>query len=431
MKFPPDFHWGVGTSAHQVEGANTRSDWWHWEHQKKFDHHPLPITNKRLEKSGMATNHRSLWRNDVALMARLGIRNYRFSVEWAKIEPSEGQWDERALRFYEELCNALREDSIAPMVTLLHFTLPNWVAQRGGWSNPQTPVWFERFTTKIAAVLSPKVRHWITINEPFWFLVSGYLVGAMPPDPPKKTPKNLRAPLRHVLTAHARAYKALHSTGQPHTQVGLAHHMRVFEPHARQRWTTPALARLLDRVFNWSVPLAAESGRLKLHFPFALRMDEEISDLAGTQDFVGLNYYSRDIVRRNLRARPLPIELQTKADTPTNDLGWEIYPEGMLRLLRDIQRNIPNKPIIITENGIADRADQHRANYIDGHVRSIERALGEGIPVLGYYHWSLLDNYEWAEGFGPRFGLVEVDYRDFRRTPRPSAWHYKKVIETH
>jgi beta-glucosidase len=250
-------------------------------------------------------------------------------------------------------------------------------------------------------------------------LVSGgYIDGVIPPQ--KKDMQAASRAMVNILKAHADVYHALHSLSKSRSiRVGFAHHLRIFDPveggGPLDRW----LARVVEEAWNWALATAPETGHFKLWLPFLISIDEEIRGLRGTQDFFGVNYYSRDRIAFTWKKPHLSRSVTPGA--PVTDLGWEIYPEGMYRILRKIGRKFPNKPVVITENGIADSADRIRKQFLFTHLEGVLKAIEDGVPVEGYCHWSLIDNFEWIEGFTPRFGLYSVDYSTQQRTPRGSA----------
>jgi beta-glucosidase len=390
---PESFVFGTATAATQIEGGCTTSDWWAFAHTEG--------RVARGETPDVACDHWRRFREDVALQTRLGVRGYRMSVEWARIEPVEGRFDDAALDRYREEVSLLRAEGIEPMVTLHHFSFPTWLAERGGATARAFPRYFARFTERVVRALADHVSLWVTINEPNVLVAQGYLLGIWPPGE-----VDLRAIPRAIATtrrAHVAAYRVIHDV-QPSARVGLAHHVRVATPASR-RLADRAAARALDLAFN----------RPFLDLP---------------QDWVGLNYYSRDVVRfAPDKARELFAERSVARGAEVSDLGWEIYPEGLGEVLRALARK--RLPIWITENGIADATDSQRARFIGSHLEQVARASHDGVDVRGYMHWSLMDNFEWAEGYAPRFGLYAVDYATQARTLRKSGELYAEIARTH
>jgi len=411
--FPPDFLWGVATAAHQVEGYNQNNQWWEWEQR--------PGTIKRNHRSEAACDW---WRNaeqDFNLAASLGLKSLRLSVEWSRIEPEPGQFDATALARYREMLSALRARNIIPMVTLHHFTDPLWFTQRGGWLAPDAIAHFTRFVEEVVTRLGDLVTLWCTINEPNVYAYMGYVAGIFPPgehDLVKAT-----AVLRTLLRAHAAAYRTLHRL-QPEAQVGLAHNLRFFDPAHPGRLQDKLITRLLDSAYNESVltPLASGFWRLPTGWGPAW-------GLRNTLDWIGINYYTRSEIAFDWHARETLFgrEMPGPQAEPLDGGYGQLYPKGMARAVARIARRF-RKPIYITENGIPDADDDQRPRALILHLHQLWRIMQENFPVRGYYHWTLVDNFEWAEGWTLRFGLVEMDPFTGERAMRPSANLYASIV---
>ncbi len=413
LSFPKGFLWGTATAAHQVEGANRNNDWWEWEH----------LGGKIADgtTSGAACDQYNRYRHDFDLIKEFGHNAHRFSIEWSRIEPKKGVYSAAEIGHYRRMLEALRERGIEPMVTLHHFTNPLWLSREGGWENPQVVEHFTRYAKVVAAELGSLIRFWNTINEPTVYAYMSYADGIWPPG--KKRLRSAAIVLTNMLRAHALAYHIIHETslGQG-CSVGIAKHIRIFDPLRPNHWGDKALARLSDFIFNWWFLDAIETGRLA----WPIGIGQKVQLLAATHDFIGLNYYTREMVRFNLlKPQALFREGFTRPGSATNDMGWEIYPPGLYRALMRLKHY--DKPIYITENGIPAVDDSLRQNYLRDHLIQTHRAVRDGADVRGYFHWSLLDNFEWESGLTPRFGLIEVDYKTQKRSPRPSAWIYSKV----
>jgi beta-glucosidase len=362
MPLPTEFLIGCATSSHQIEGGQ-RNDWTRWED-----------AGKTRDRSGAACDSWNRWREDLRCLKELGANAYRFSVEWSRLEPEEGAWDVAAAARYREMLQEMRAAGLRTMMTLFHFTLPLWVADRGGveWAGGEEA--FARFASRVAReVGEPDL--WCTINEPNVYAYHGYLKAIFPPGVTSfaRTVKVMRGLNRW----HARAAAALREAGSK-APVGIAHHMRAMDPLRRWNPMDYLAMGVSDRLFN-GIPEGT----------FA------------QSDYIGLNYYSRDFIATG--------RVLTAKDGEKNDLGWEVYPEGLYRCLKRLARF--GKPIYVTENGICDAAGEKRARFIREHVLQLERARYEHVDVRGYFHWSLLDNFEWAEGYAPRFGLYSIDRR--------------------
>lgn len=379
-KFPENFLWGAATSAHQVEG-NNKNDWTEWESSPE---RVADLVGRGLNPgdyiSGEACDHYRRFKSDFDIAKELGHNAHRFSIEWSRIEPEEGKFNEREIEHYREVIKALCERGIEPFVTLWHWTFPVWIAKRGGWESPQCLNYFLRFCERVIREFRNDVRYWVVLNEPEYWLGHAYFTKRFP------APRHVSAfsVYRALARTHQTVYRALKNIDASLT-VGIVESTGWIRP-APLRW-------LLHDFRNFS-------------FPWLVR---------GSFDFFGLNYY-----------RSAPLIGGTRGET--SDIGWEIYPEGLYHMVCGAYRRF-QKPVIITENGIADASDTKREAYIRSHVLAIGKAISEGADVRGYFHWSLLDNFEWDSGFGPRFGLIEVDYKTQERKIRSSAWEYKRIIK--
>ena len=418
---PREFKFCVSTAAHQIEGHNENSDWWEWEN--------TPGKIKNGDTSLFATESFEHLDEDIANLKFLGVDTYRFSVEWAKIEPREGEFDEAVLARYLNQIEKLKAAGIEPMVTLYHFTFPLWVAKKGGWDWNGLPKAFERFTMRVATSFGQNVKTWVTLNEPMTIIAAGYVSNVFPPA--KNDLRSVAAPMINMVKAHALSYHALHrilDTDQFKPKVGIAHHLRNFDAFKPYNLLDRYAAHKFDQIFNWAIPNALLTGQFKMKLPFLIHANEFIPEAIGTQDFFGLNYYSRD----RIRVRPFNKEIISRAVTPgaeVQDLGWEIYPFGLERLLTQIHQAFPKMPIWITENGLADHTDQKRTPYIRAHLQVLSEAIASGIPVVGYCHWTLNDNFEWAEGYEAKFGFFSLEPGTLKRIPRQSAFDFKTMIE--
>lgn len=418
-RFPSDFRWGTATSSHQVEGNNTRNDWW------LFEQRPGRIHGG--DRSGLACDW---WRNaeaDFDRMAALHQNAHRLSIEWSRLEPEPDRWDDAAAARYRQMLGGLRARGIEPMVTLHHFTLPQWVAAAGGWEAPRIVAWFARYARRCAEWLGEFAHHWVPINEPNVVVLLGYVMGRFPPavrDP-------LRAPrvARHLLRAHAAAYRAVHEA-QPHARVGTAHNIRLLDP-------VPPPAPLAGRLDRWAADanswgfnwfwLNVLSGQER---PAVMRIGR-VGECAGTLDFVGVNYYTRDRVRFHpLRPRDGFLESLRAPGAVVGDHEYgEVYPDGLRRALLEAWRRY-RRPIYVTENGLPDGDDDLRPSFLCDHLAAVAAALDQGVPVRGYYHWSLIDNFEWADGWRMKFGLLALDPATQRRAERRSARLYAEICRS-
>jgi beta-glucosidase len=422
FRFPRSFLFGTATAATQIEGGCTTSDWFAFARQ--------PGRVKNGDKPDVACDAWHLWESDVELQRTMGLGAYRMSIEWARIEPLPGEIDRSALDTYRRMLGALRDAGIEPMVTLHHFTLPQWVARRGGLLAEGFPEHLARFARVASGALGDLCRLWVTINEPNVLAAHSYLLGVWPPA--RKNPIDAVRAHHRLLEAHVAGYRALKEHRAQDLQVGLAHHLRVVEPRHPSSRADRAACAAFERVFNDAFALAVCTGKMYGPLdPFARgKRGFKVADARGTQDFFGINYYSRDIVGFSPRH---PAELFVRRSVPAgaelSDLGWEVYPEGLGRLVRAWSKR-SSVPVYITENGIADAKDEKRASFTVRHLAELGRAIADGVDVRGYFHWSLLDNFEWAEGYAPRFGLVAVDYATQERRVRDSARVYERIART-
>jgi len=411
--FPADFKWGVATAAHQVEGDNIHNDWWAWE---QTDGHI-----KKGHTSGLACNW---WENaeaDFDRAAGMGLNALRLSVEWSRIEPRPGVFDDSALERYSQMLWGLRERNIEPMVTLHHFTNPLWLVEQGGWEAPEAAALFARFVRRVVEALGQHCDLWCTVNEPNVYGYMGYLEGVFPPG--QSDLKTAMRVIRHLLAGHAAAYREIHAL-QPHARVGLAHNMRIFDPVNPRSPLDRRVARMTDKVYNQAILTALARGRWTLPLGFGLAWK-----LRRTLDWIGLNYYTRDLVAFDrTRGQALFGSRLHASDAELLDGGYgEFYPRGMFRCLQRLAHL--GLPIYITENGIPDDDDDQRPRYLLTHLHQVWRAIQVCYPVMGYYHWTQVDNFEWAEGWTLRFGLIALDPETQARTPRHSADLYAEIVQ--
>jgi len=410
---PSGFLLGAATSAHQLDGGAGLSDWC------RFEQEPGRIA--RGERSGIAAGHRDRVVEDVGLLAALGANAYRLSVEWARVEPEDGRVDEAEWDRLLAEVRLLRARGITPMVTLLHFTLPGWLAARGGLLAPDFVERFGRFAGEAARRLAGEVSLFATVNEPNVQVFYGYVEGTWPPG--LRSPPDAGRAFAALLRAHAAAAHAIRA-GMPEARVGPVVNLIEFEPASRWSALDWIASRAAANAFDWAFLDALRTGRIALPLPGARLEELAAPELEGTVDWIGVNYYTRNLMRFSLRAPGLVA--RGPGPGPVSDLGWEIRPAGLLAVLRDTWARY-GRPLYVTENGIADATDRHRPAFLRAHLHAVARALAEGVPVLGYFHWSLLDNFEWADGFSPRFGLHAVDYATLARTPRGSAATFRAL----
>lgn len=411
MTFPPDFLWGTATSAYQVEGGNTNSDWWQWEAAGK------------VHEGHHATSCCNWWDNaeaDLNAAAELGTNAHRLSLEWSRIEPEPSVFDEDALGRYRAILQHCHAIGLEPMLTLHHFSNPLWLAEKGDFNNDIVVDYFGRYVAKVVDTLGDLVPKWITINEPVTYAVMRYLTGAFP---------HTRAGygafgegLYNLLRSHAIAYHTIKER-YPAAQVGTADNMQVFEAPAHSNVLDRWWARQVMSFYNDAWPMALHTGILRA--PFVRR---RVKHLAGTSDFNAINYYTRFYVR--FPPRPGVVERQWEPGALVSDGDYgEVYPYGLYQMIRRVLRY--GKPIYITENGVPDAADHLRPGFILDHLRQVWQAISFCYPVMGYYHWSLVDNFEWERGWTQRFGLIALDPDTQERTWRRSAHLYREICHSY
>ncbi|OGG55752.1 hypothetical protein A3D71_00895 [Candidatus Kaiserbacteria bacterium RIFCSPHIGHO2_02_FULL_55_20] len=378
-KFPSGFLWGAATASYQVEGGIENTDW------------AQAARDGKVPPCGSACEHYTRFENDFDIAKSLGHNFHRFSVEWARIEPEEGRFDEREVEHYRNVLRALRVRGLEPSVTMWHFTLPLWFSETGGFERSDSPKIFARYCAYVAGKLGDQCTHFTTINEPMVYAGKGFWEGLWPP-----FRENI---LRHLhvvsalAAAHRAAYKAMKKV-RPEIQVGVTKHNIFFESNSNP--FNIVLHVFIDWFWNHRF--------LQLIY--------------GHQDFIGLNHYHHKKFGTTPRERAAAVR---------SDMGWELHPASLYHSLIALKRY--GLPVYVSENGLADAVDSRRTEFIKNAVRSVHRAISEGVPVKGYCYWSLLDNYEWASGYGPRFGLVEIDYATQERRIRKSAYVYKQICE--
>ena len=409
--FPRGFLWGTATAAHQVEGNNTNNQWWLWEQ-----------SGHTKGTSGLAADWwGGRWKEDLDRAAEGGQNAHRFSVEWSRIQPTPDSWDEDALERYRNMLRGMRDRGLTPMVTLHHFSDPLWFYEMDAWENDQAPVFFEKFVRKTIQALKEYCTLWCTINEPNLYALLGYVIGDFPT---KHRGTNVAMKvLANMLRGHAAAYRTIHEI-QPESRVGYAHHHRPMVP--KKSWNP--LDRLMRSIryngANMAFPSALSTGVMKTPVTRV-----QVPEAKGTQDFLGLNYYSVDTISFHPGK---PNELFTHSaygeDADLSDTKFIAnIPEGLFETIKWAVQSYPNLPILLTENGVEDASDRMRPRYLAQHVHQAWRAVNFNWPVKGYFHWTLVDNFEWDRGWTQRFGLWALDEKTQKRTKRPSADLYAEI----
>jgi beta-glucosidase len=418
--FNEKFLWGSATSAHQVEGQCTNNNWFQFE--SAVDENGKPKISNR-QKAGIACDHWHRYQEDIQLMKALSLNAYRFSVEWSKIEPKQGEFDETALDHYEQLVDELLANGIEPMVTLHHFTNPIWFEEQGAFLQENSPDIFAKFVEHVVRRLGSKVKLWCTNNEPSVYAFSGYFLGLFPPA--RKNLQIAATVLRNLLRAHTAAYTTIKEI-ESQAQVGLVVVMLVYEPPNQWNLLDVVFNRLLRKNMSDSHFIYLTEGRFKFSIPGLANVTYN-SGIRDTFDFVGVNYYMRFLWKLRLFGKKKLDIIEKAPPERVTDMGWEIYPEGLYRVLK-LVTGYTSKPIYITENGIADDSDTKRAKFIEDHLLVLNKAIADGMNIKGYFYWSLMDNFEWAHGFEKRFGLYHVDYKTQERTLRQGSRKYLEII---
>lgn len=417
LVFPPGFRWGVATASHQYEGNTLNNQWTAWERAGGI---------RSGDQAGLACDW---WRNaerDFDLAQEMGLNALRLSLEWSRIEPRAGEWDDTAISRYREMLTGLRERGIEPMVTLHHFTHPLWFEQRGAFLSRDAVERFTRYVAHVVSALGDLCDFWCTINEPNVYSAFGYELGDFPPGRRGDLWGALRSQMTMAL-AHAAAYREIHRL-QPAARVGWAHHYNVFTPAHPSSPFDRLVAGLQDAVFNDFFPRAVRTGTAVFPLSLAAR---DLNAVRGTCDFVGINVYYRDLVRFDMRSasqlfgKRFPARGAIRSDQPVGEELSEVFPQGIAQVARRAAEF--GVPVYVTENGVADREDRVRPWLIVQAAKAMHGTIADGVDLRGYYHWSLVDDFEWAQGWKLRFGLYALDVASQQRVKRPSARLYGAI----
>lgn len=404
-KFPKGFLWGTATSSYQVEGGNDKADWWEWEQKKG------KIADGT--RSGRGVDHYNRYKEDFDIaQSQLHNNAHRLSLEWSRLEPEEGVWNEPEFQHYREVLKDLKARGMTVMLTLHHFTNPQWLAEKGGWEKRHVIKYFTRYVQKVCNELGEHVDLWITINEPLVYVTQGYVFVEWPPQ--KKSRIKAAHVYWHMTRAHRHAYKVIHAWAKKRSRtvsVGIANNVSSFVVYYKHSFLDQIAVAILDWVTNHGFYILS---RPKTH------------------DFLGLNYYFHfrmkgvmDFIKRSIGAASE--EAQRSIDFESSDLGWELFPHGIFDVCVDLSSY--KKPMYITENGLATSNDDKRLRSIVRYLMQLNHAIQAGADVRGYFHWSLLDNFEWARGYEPTFGLVDVNRRTMERTLRASGEIYGEIAK--
>lgn len=397
-KFSKNFLWGAATSAYQVEGG-VETDWSLWEKSKK--------RVAKLKKQGQnpddyicgeAVDHYRRYKEDIDLAASLGHNAMRIGLEWARIQPQPDTWNVDAINHYRDELRYLKEKGFTTVVTLNHWTLPIWVAEQGGWENDKTIQAFHTYVEVVIKEIGADIDYWLTFNEPTLYAFNGWVRGKWPPAKVLRIFKMYKV-LFNLIRAHRNAYKQIRGYFKK-VPVSIVMSWIDFEPGHRNN----PIELLIVKISRY------------------LAKDWFLHKVIDKMNFLAVNYYFHD---RIVWYPPFRVNKKEQV----TEMGWEIYPEGLYHVLKYYYEKT-FLPVLITENGLADAQDKQRADFIRDHIAAVEKALDMGVKIIGYLHWSLLDNFEWAEGFEKKFGLIEVDRKTMERKVRPSAFVYKEIIES-
>jgi beta-glucosidase len=402
ISFSKKFLWGTATAAHQVEG-DLSNNWSDFEVKKK------------LERSGVACDHWNRWRDDFQMLSDLGLTTYRFSIEWSRLEPKQGAWNDDALDEYSAMVDNLLERGIRPVVTLHHFSHPIWWEEKGGFANQNNISLFMAYCERVFDSLSDRVKVWCTINEPTVFSTMGYTLGQFPPG--KRSIRLTMKVMKNMMRAHGSVYHLLKEK-QPDVEIGLAKNVTLFDPLNRWSPIDWIVARILDYLWNGAWRNGIMKGKM---------LGAKIPEAKGAVDFIGLNYYTHFLTGLFMPTSTEELEFAKRKHEITTEFGYPMYAEGFRRAIEFISPL--SVPIEITENGVADENDTLRPLHLKRHLWILSEAIKDGFDIRSYHHWSLMDNFEWAEGYKMKFGLYSIDFETQIRYLRDSGVIYQKIIQ--
>ena len=426
MEFPKDFLWGAASSAPQIEGA--------WNEDGKcpsiWDVAPAKKI-KNGDDCHIACDHYHRYKEDVALMKEMGLKSYRFSVSWPRIMPEKGKINPKGIAFYNDLINELIAAGIEPMITVFHWDLPLWVHKEGGWKNEKVVDWFCEYAKVIVDAFSDRVRYWMTINEPQVFIMSAYVIGNFAPFEHRVF--SFRKHLRNMLLVHGRTARLIRENAKQKPIIGLAMASTTYIPDndspealadARAKSFDSAIGQGSNSQYMDPIVLGRPTSMLK-----GTLSEDDLKVISEPIDFIGLNVYQPSNGM---------FDKKKKSEQQEELMGWDIDSRCLYWTIRHYYDRY-KLPIMITENGLAQADavsadgkvhDQGRVEYLHSFIPGVGQAISEGIPVLGYQYWSVMDNFEWCQGYGPRFGLIHVDYKTQKRTIKDSGYAYAEIIRT-
>lgn len=408
--FPNNFFWGASTASYQVEGDNS-TQWSKWEKQnaaklartaekrlgymKKWPEIKLQAENPENYLSGKGVDHYKRYEEDFDIAKKLNLNAFRFGIEWARLEPKEGQWDETEIAHYQKYIKAMRQQGLEPFLNLWHWTMPTWFTEKGGFEKKDNLIHFENFVKKVAETLIDDVNYILTINEPNTYTILSYVAGEWTPQ--KRNLITAYKVYRNLAKAHNLSYRII-KQHKPSIQIGPATQINNVQAKHPQNPISRLATKSYRYLWNWWY----------------------VNMIRQNIDFVGFNYYFTDYMTGFFTHH--------NPKSPINDLNWYMEPEGLYPALLQTWARY-KKPIFVTENGVADSHDDYRQWWIEQTIIAMERAMSAGVDLRGYMHWSLLDNFEWKYGWWPKFGLIEVDRKTMKRTIRPSAKWFASQIK--
>jgi len=389
LEFPDGFYWGAASAAYQFEGGNKYSNWWRFEQNGGI---------KDNQTAEISVDFYNRYEQDFDLLSQLNLNSFRMSVEWSRIEPERGVFDDGAIAHYKKMLTSLRERGIEPMVTLWHFSTPIWFEDLGSWEKASNIKYYEEYVRYVVERLSDEVTLWITINEPMAYISSGYMVGKWPPG--EQSPQKLPLLLSNIISGHKKAYEIIHDFDKD-AQVGIAEHASYVVPAHEDNLIENIVSFGID--YSWT------------HF----LIDQVKSHL----DYIGVHYYYKQTISVGLVNDLLNADSIENFESESTDRAY--YPHGLYEVLLRFKRY--ELPVYITEIGVPDYHKIPRDQFIREHVREMYYAIKAGVDLRGVYYWSLLDNFEWSEGYGPKFGLVAVDLETQERTIKSTSWEYAVI----
>ncbi|MBN2016281.1 glycoside hydrolase family 1 protein [Candidatus Dojkabacteria bacterium] len=387
--FPENFLWGAATASYQVEGGNVNSSWWRFEQEEG--------RIKNGDRTDGIINHYGRYEEDFDLASKLSLNSYRFSIEWSRIEPQKGEFDEKEIEHYRDVLQALKDRDIKPMVTLWHHSVPAWFEDLGGWERGENVDYYTEYVNYVVANLSEEVELWLTMNEPMAYITCGYVSAKWPPA--KQDLTQVPGLFSNLTLAHKEAYSIIHEK-DANAQVGIAEHSSYIVPYHEKNILENIIASTID--YAW------------VHYLIDIVKDE--------LDFIGVHYYYKQSINLSLAKDVLtkdPEEIENQS------LDRAYYPEGLYEVLLKYKRY--EKPIYITEIGVPDYHEIDRNQFIREHVREMYYAIQDGVDVRGFYYWSLLDCFEWSEGYDAEFGLIDVNLETQERTIKDESWEYALI----